>query len=104
MGWVYLVSAGALEVIWPLGLKYSHNIFMWVGTILVVAANFYLLIKAYEHLPASTAYAAFAGIGTLGIFMVDAFVIEEAFQLLAVIFLLCILVGIIGLKLVTKDD
>ena len=104
MGWIYLISAGGLEVIWPLGLKYSCNPFMWIGTILVVAVNFYLLIKAYERLPASTAYTVFAGIGTLGIFMVDAFVIKEAFHLLAIIFLMCILIGIIGLKLVTTDD
>lgn len=64
----------------------------------------FVLIKATENVPVATAYAVFTGIGTAGTSLVDMIVFEEPFIWTKMLFLLLLLIGVIGLKLVTAES
>jgi quaternary ammonium compound-resistance protein SugE len=102
MAWVYLIIAGVFEVVWAIGLKYSHGFtklypsLITLGSMLV---SFYLLSLATKSLPIGTAYAIWTGIGALGAVILGIFLFNEPVNLLRIIFLGLILAGILGLKL-----
>lgn len=104
MAWFMVFLAGCLEILWTLGLKYSDSAPEWLGTILIVIASFGLLIKAYEKLPTGTVYAVFTGIGTIGIFLVDAIFLSTPAGIQKIFFFSLIVIGVIGLKLVSPDQ
>ncbi len=69
MAWIILVIAGLLEVIWAIGLKYSHGFSRLtpsIITLVAMAASVFLLAYAMKSLPAGTAYAVWTGIGAVG--------------------------------------
>ena len=69
MPWIYLVVAGALEIAWAIGLKYSEGFSRPVASALTLAAmiaSMYLLSVAVGTLPIGTAYAVWTGIGAAG--------------------------------------
>lgn len=101
MAWLYVFLDGIVEILWVLGLKYSHDILTWLVTAVLIVLSFYLLIKATEKLPVGSVYAVFTGIGTAGIVLVDTFVFGTPISILKVIFLCCIVIGVIGVKLIT---
>lgn len=103
MAWILVFFAGLLEILWPLGLKYSHSILEWSVTIIIVVISFGLLIKAYEKLPAGTVYAVFTGMGTIGIFLVDTIYFGSPVSWQKIMFFSLIVMGVIGLKLVTDE-
>lgn len=102
--WALLVVAGIIEVLWAMGLKYSHNALAWSGTILLLVLSFVVLIEATKKLPVATAYAVFTGIGTAGTVIVEMVVFGEAFSWTKLFFILLLLSGVIGLKLVTSES
>lgn len=62
------------------------------------------MIMAGKKLPVGTVYAVFVGMGTVGTVLSDVIFFREPFNLAKIMFILLLLVGVIGLKLVTKDD
>lgn len=101
MAWVYLTIAGVMEVVWAIGLKYTQGwTRLWpsVVTIAGMIVSFYFLSQALRTLPIGTAYAIWTGIGALGTVLVGMFFLGEPRDLLRVLFLLCIVGGIVGLK------
>ena len=44
--WLYILSAGVLEVAWVSGLKYSNTFIEWGATILAIITSFAVLILA----------------------------------------------------------
>lgn len=103
MGWVLVVVAAALEILWASMLKYADSFAMWALVFILIAASFLMLIKAYKAIPIATAYAVFVGIGTLGTYAVSVMFLGEPVSVRQIIFLLILLIGIIGLKLTTKE-
>ncbi|MFC4388444.1 DMT family transporter [Gracilibacillus marinus] len=101
--WIYVILAGIVEILWAMGLKYSTNWISWFGTIALIAFSFYLLIEATKKLPVATVYAIFTGIGTAGTAVVEIIIFNEPFHLVKIGFILLLLVGVIGLKLVTNE-
>ncbi len=102
MAWVYLLIAGVLEVVWAMGLKYSHGftkLYPSLITICGMVISFYLLSLATKSLPIGTAYAIWTGIGALGAVLLGIFLFNEPVNILRIAFLFLILVGILGLKL-----
>jgi quaternary ammonium compound-resistance protein SugE len=102
MAWIYLIIAGIFEVIWAMGLKYSHGLTKLYPSLITLGGmiiSFYLLSLATKSLPIGTAYAIWTGIGALGTVLLGIILFNEPLNLLRVIFLGLILVGIIGLKL-----
>ena len=72
MTWIILVLAGLFEVVWAVGLKYTHGFTRLVPSLVTVASmaiSFWLLALAMKTLPLGTAYAIWVGIGTIGAFI-----------------------------------
>ncbi len=69
MSWIVLFIAGLLEVVWAVGLKYTHGFSRLVPsviTIVAMVASMALLSWAMKTLPVGTAYAVWTGIGAVG--------------------------------------
>ena len=101
MAWVYLTIAGLFEVVWAIGLKYTHGFTRLVPSLITVGGmivSFFLLSLSLKTLPIGTAYAVWTGIGALGTAVVGMVVFGEPRDWLRLLFLFLILSGIVGLK------
>ena len=102
MAWIILGIAGLLEVVWAIGLKYTHGFTRLtpsILTIIAMIASFLLLANAMKTLPVGTAYAVWTGIGAVGASITGIILLGESVSPLRVISLCLIIAGIIGLKL-----
>ncbi len=103
MAWIVLVISGILEAVWATALGRSDGLsklgpaIVFVGAILASMAG---LAYAMRTLPTGTAYAVWVGIGASLTVMYAMVTGTEPASLLKVLFLLMIIGGIIGLKLV----
>jgi quaternary ammonium compound-resistance protein SugE len=101
MAWMLLIVAGLLEICWAIGLKYSEGFTrLWpsVGTIVAMVASFVFLSQALKTIPVGTGYAVWTGIGAAGTAILGMILFAESTSAMKVISLLCIILGIIGLK------
>lgn len=101
--WLLVFIAGLIEIGWAMGLKYANTIPLWIGVIALIVLSFYILIIATEKLPVSTVYAVFTGIGTAGTVLVETMLFNEPFSLTKVGFIALLLVGVIGLKMLSGE-
>jgi len=104
--WLSLLMAGALEIIWALGLKYSDGFTrFWpsVVTLAAIALSFALLGQSLRGVPFGTAYAVWTGIGAAGAALVGVCLFGESADLGRLCCLALIVAGTIGLKLVTPS-
>lgn len=102
MAWISLVIAGLLEIVWAIGLKYTHGFTRVLPSLITIAAmiaSMGLLGLAVRTLPIGTAYAVWTGIGTVGTVLVGIAVLGESASLLRLLCVALIIAGIIGLKL-----
>ncbi|MGK0550965.1 DMT family transporter [Enterococcus faecalis] len=102
--WLKVVVGALFEVAWVIGMKYSTSWWEIAGTIIAIFISFYALIKAGERLPVGTAYAVFVGLGSAGTILADTFLFGASFHISKLIFLLTLLIGVIGLKMVTESN
>ena len=106
MAWLYLVTAGLFEWGWPVGLKLGMTEtglrWGWIGFAAVcMVASGALLLIAQRTIPMGTAYAVWTGIGAAGTFLLGIALFGEPATLARFFFVGLILVGILGLKLVS---
>jgi quaternary ammonium compound-resistance protein SugE len=104
MAWLVLLAAGLLEIGWAVGLKYTEGFTRPLPTVLTVLsmiASLALLGLALRSLPLGTAYAVWTGIGTIGTALLGIALFGEAATVLRLACIGLIVMGIIGLKLVT---
>ena len=102
MVWVYLATAGVLEVVWAFTMKLSEGFTRPWPTVITIAAmiaSFSLLSIAMRSLPLGTAYAIWTGIGALGAFLVGIMVLGEQATLMRVAGVALITGGLVVLKL-----
>jgi quaternary ammonium compound-resistance protein SugE len=102
--WIWLGLAGLLEIAWALGLKYTEGFTRPLPTLLTLTgawASFYLLSLALKQIPIGTAYAIWTGIGAVGVAVLGMLLFREPVTVMRIVFLMMIVTGIIGLKLVT---
>lgn len=102
MSWLILIVAGLLEVVWAVGLKYTHGFSRLtpsVITIVAMVASMALLSWAMKTLPVGTAYAIWTGIGAVGAAITGILLLGESASPARIVSLLLIVCGIIGLKL-----
>lgn len=102
MTWLILILAGLFEVVWAVGLKYTHGFTRLGPSVITVAGmivSFWLLATAMKTLPLGTAYAVWVGIGTIGAFVAGIVLFGEAVSALRIGSVLLIVLGLIGLKL-----
>jgi quaternary ammonium compound-resistance protein SugE len=104
MAWVILVIAGAFEVGWAIGVKYTEGFTrLWpsVGTILSMIISVWLLGIAMKSLPVGTAYSVWVGVGSVGTVALGIVLLGEPMNAARLISVALIIGGIVGLKLAT---
>ncbi|AKL13978.1 TPA: quaternary ammonium compound efflux SMR transporter SugE [Kluyvera intermedia] len=104
MSWIILVIAGLLEVVWAIGLKYTHGFTRLVPSVITVTAmivSVVMLSWAMKNLPTGTAYAVWTGIGAVGAAITGMVLLGESANPARLLSLALIVAGIIGLKLST---
>lgn len=104
MAWFLLFLAGLFEVAWAIGLKYTDGFTrLWpsVFTVTGMAASFLLLALALRTIPIGTAYAVWTGIGAVGVATLGIVLFNEPRNFARLAFIALIVIGIIGLKLVS---
>jgi len=106
MAWFVLFLAGLFEVGWAVGLKYTEGFTrLWptVGTAVALIASMTLLGLALRDLPLGTAYAVWTGIGTIGTAVLGMLIFREPATVARLLCMSLIVIGIVGLKVVTPD-
>lgn len=106
MSWLYLAIAGALEVVWAIGLKTTHGFTRPVPSVLTVVAmvaSFYCLAQALRSLPVGTAYAVWTGIGACGTAALGIVLYGESAAPARLASIALIVLGILGLKLTSPS-
>lgn len=101
-GWLALLAAGLLEIVWALGLKHSEGLTrFWptAGTMIAILLSFGLMAIALKSLPFGTAYAVWTGIGAAGSIVVGMLVYGEPADSIRLLCLTLIVAGMVGLKL-----
>lgn len=104
MSWLILLIAGLLEVVWAIGLKYTHGFTRLIPSLITVTAmiaSVVLLSWAMKSLPVGTAYAIWTGIGAVGAAIAGMVLLGESASPARLLSLGLIVAGIIGLKLST---
>ena len=103
MAWIILVLSGVLEAVWATALGKSEGLSR-LGPALVffgaLAASMAGLAYAMRELPVGTSYAVWVGIGATLTVVFAMATGEEPISVLKVLFLVMIVAGVIGLKLV----
>lgn len=104
MPWLLLFLAGLFEIFWALGLKYSEGFTrLWpsLGTLAAIIISLVLLGFSVRSLPLGTAYAVWSGIGVLGTVTLGVMFFGESAAPLRLACVAMIVVGILGLKILT---
>jgi len=99
-----MLAAGILEPIWVIALEKSNGFKKpgWtVATIISVFACLYLLAIAVQGIGPGVSYAMLAGIGTVGALAAGVILYKEKVNVKKMAFISMILVGIIGIRLVS---
>ncbi len=106
MSWFWLLLAGLFEVVWAVGLKYSHGFTrFWptAGTLAAMTASVFLLAVAVKALPLGTAYAVWTGIGAVGTVVFGMIAFGDPVTTGRIVCLAMIIGGIAGLKLLSSS-
>ncbi|HSI82624.1 MAG: multidrug efflux SMR transporter [Candidatus Methylacidiphilales bacterium] len=81
MAWIYLITAGLLEIVWATAMKQSNGFTRLLPTLIMIAgmtSSFWLLSLSMRTLPLGTAYTIWTGIGAVGAFTLGILWFEEA--------------------------
>ena len=104
MAWVYLVTAGILEIIWAYALKQSLGFTRLLPTAISITtmfASIALLSLAMRTLPLGTAYTIWTGMGAVGAFVLGIFVLGELTSPMRIAAFILIVSGLVMMKLST---
>ncbi len=102
MHWFYLALAGAFEIVWAIGLKYTEGFTRVLPTVITVAAmaiSVALLGLALRAIPVGTGYAVWTGIGAAGTAILGMILFGEPASAARLGCIGLIVLGIVGLKL-----
>ncbi len=104
MAWLVLIGAAIFEIGWAVGLKYSAG-FTRLGpslwTVMALVLSVGLLAIAARTLPIGTAYAVWTGIGAAGTALLGIVLFQEPATAARLGCIALILLGVIGLRLVS---
>lgn len=102
MAWIYLIIAGALEIVWAFSMKRSAGFTKLVPsivTIVTMIASFALLSLSMKSLPLGTAYTIWTGIGAVGAFAVGILVLGEQASAMRMVAAVLIVSGLVLMKI-----
>ena len=103
--WIILFIAGLFETAWAIGLKYSEGFSrLWpsVFTVVAMAISLWLLSLSLKILPVGSAYAVWTGVGATFTAILGMVLFNESRDMLKILFILMIVAGLVGLRLVVK--
>jgi len=103
MSWLYLFLAIIFETVGTTFLKLSNGFSVLspsIYTIVGYALCFYFLSVALKSIDISIAYAIWCAIGIVLITLIGVFFFHENMSFAKILFLLLIIVGTIGLRLI----
>jgi quaternary ammonium compound-resistance protein SugE len=106
LAWLLLISAGLIEVVFALSLKYNQGFTRLIPSVITLISgglSLYLLMMAIKVLPVGTAYAVWTGMGAVGVAVCGIVLFKESTELYRLLSILLVIVGIIGLKLTDKS-
>jgi quaternary ammonium compound-resistance protein SugE len=104
VAWTLLLLAGAFEIAFAFAMKASFGFTRLIPAVITVAtgiASVFLLSLSLKSLPVGTGYAVWTGIGGAGVAILGMIFLGESAVPLRLVCLALILLGIIGLKLVS---
>ena len=109
MPWTFLILAGACEMVWPLGFKYTRGFSMhyWAvaGTFALMILSFYLMsVATKQGIPVGTAYAVWTGLGAAGTAVLGIMLFHEPRDMLRLSCLTLIITGAVGLKFLAPAE
>ncbi len=106
LAWLLLFSAGLIEIVFALSLKYNQGFTRLIPSIVTLVsggASLFLLMTAIKILPVGTAYAVWTGTGAVGVAILGIVLFKESAELYRILSIVLVIVGIIGLKLTDKN-
>lgn len=104
MAWLWLITAGLLEVAWSQSIKPTENFTRPLPTLLclaLAAAAVYPLTLAMRTIPVGTAYVVFTGIGAAGAIALGVLIHHDPLSPGRIAALSLIVAGVILARLVT---
>lgn len=104
MGWLFIIVGGIAEILWVSGLKYSQSLEFYILTMVGIVFSFFCMILATKKIEVSIAYAVFVGIGAGGVVLSEIIFFHRPLVMSEMILIGLLFVGVIGLKLTSKDD
>lgn len=108
IAWIYLILSGLFEIGFTTSLKLSKgftNVLWGAAFILFAILSFGFLMKATKTIELGTAYAVWTGIGACGTIAVGLLFFHDSFSWLKMFFLVLIVTGIVGIKMISaKTD
>lgn len=102
MGWIYLATAIALEIVATSNLKMSEGLTRLVPSLLVFplyGGSFLFLAQALKTLELGTAYAVWSAVGTAVVAMIGVIWFGESVTPLKLVSLALVIAGVVGLNL-----
>ena len=105
MQWIYLLLAGVLEVAWAVAMKYSDGFTVIMPTVVTIVgyiASAVFLSLALKSLPLGTAYSMWTGFGIVGTTLLGIMLFGERLNVMQIVCVIMIVVGIVGLKLLSE--
>ncbi|GGA48461.1 DMT family transporter [Paenibacillus physcomitrellae] len=105
MGWLFLLLAIVLELSGTLSMKLSNGFARWIPSMLMFifyGASFTFLNYALKYMKISIVYATWSGIGIVLISLAGVIVFQEKLPLSAMLWIIIIVVGIVGLNMSIK--
>jgi quaternary ammonium compound-resistance protein SugE len=105
MAWIYLVTAGILEIVWAYSMKKSEGFTILMPTIVTIVfmiGSFSLLSVSMRTLPLGTAYTIWTGIGAVGAFLIGILFLGELLSPMRIAAAGFIIAGLVMMKLSTS--
>ena len=106
MGWLILMVAGFIEIVFAMSLKYNQGFTRLIPSLITLVsggASLYLLMMAIKFLPVGTAYAVWTGMGAVGVAIAGIVLFKESAEIYRLLSITLVIIGIIGLKLTDKS-
>ncbi|RXJ71215.1 quaternary ammonium compound-resistance protein SugE [Veronia nyctiphanis] len=106
MAWFCLAVAGLFEVFWAISMKYSQGFTkLWPSAMTIAGmwVSFGFLAYAMKTLPVGNAYAAWTGIGAVGVMIAGVILFDEKLDWVRMSCIGLIVIGIVGLKFMSGD-
>lgn len=104
MAYLKLIVSGLLEIVWAYTMTLSQGFTKLVPALITIAVlliGLWLLESVIAVFGVGVTYAVFTGIGTAGTSLVGMLFLHESHGILKLLSLALLLIGIIGLKLVS---